>query len=370
MEMKDYDALGQFGWYSLLEGTDRAGNSDTWFVDGNAGAAADSAASGQGASWSAPFATLNYAISRCADGGRNNIMVAAGHTESWSTAETSSGTTTTGCCIDKNDVTIIGLGTGSRRPTFTFTAAAGTLYVDATNCSIYGLIFYSNFANHASHVDAQSGSDGLLIENCKFYDASAITESVSGIIITANCDDVTIRGNKFYNVDTNDGSDEAILLEGGSDRIRIVDNVFDGDWNEEVINMNTAASTEIEIRGNYCNNIDAGFSCFIATHSGCTGVIADNVVYCPAAGSAGGVIADDVCIKSGNEITTSLTDVTSSTSIGGTGGLGNHWYVDSGTGVATNDGKSWGTAFATLNNAIDAATAQATLRTSQVRLPS
>jgi hypothetical protein len=357
MEMKDYDALGQFGWYSLLEGTDRAGNSDTWFVDGNAGAAADSAASGQGASWSAPFATLNYAISRCADGGRNNIMVAAGHTESWSTAETSSGTTTTGCCIDKNDVTIIGLGTGSRRPTFTFTAAAGTLYVDATNCSIYGLIFYSNFADHASHIDAQSGADGLLIENCKFYDASAITETVSGIIITANCDDVTIRGNKFYNVDTNDGSDEAILLEGGSDRIRIVDNVFDGDWNEEVINMNTAASTEIEIRGNYCNNIDAGFSCFIATHSGCTGVIADNVVYCPAAGSAGGVIADDVCIKSGNEITTSLTDVTSSTSIGGTGGLGNHWYVDSGTGVATNDGKSWGTAFATLNNAIDAATA-------------
>jgi hypothetical protein len=284
------------------------------------------------------------------------IFVAADHTESWSTAETASGTTTTGCCADKNGIKIIGLGTGDRRPTFTFTAAAGTLYVDATEVTIYNLIFYSNFANHASHIDAQSGADGLVVEGCKFYDASAITETVSGIIITANCDDVTIRGNKFYNVDTNDGSDEAILLEGGSDRIRIIDNVFDGDWNEEVINMNTAASTEIEIVGNYCNNVDAGFSCFIATHSSCTGVIADNTVYCPAAGSAGGVIADTVCLRANNRITTDLTveggDATVDTS-----GLHQVYYLDSGTGTDTNDGKTWSTAFATIGAAIDACTA-------------
>lgn len=353
--MKNYDELGKFGWNSLLEGTDRAGASNTWFVDSNGGSAANNANAGQGASWSAPFATLNYAISRCADGGRNVIMVAAGHAETWTTAQTTSGTTTTGCCLDKNDVTIIGLGTGSYRPTITFTGTAGTLYVDATNCSIYGLIFYSTVANHVTCIDAQSGADGLLIENCKFFASAANTETIDCITITANCDDVTIRGNKFYNVDTNDGSLAAITLQGGSDRIRIIDNVFDGDFNEEVIDMNTAGSTEIEIVGNYCNNIDAGYSCFIATHASCTGVIADNVIYCPATGSAGGVIADAYCLKSNNQITTTLA-VEAGDATRDTSGLHQKYYVDSGTGVDTNDGLSWETALLTIGTAIDKCT--------------
>jgi len=352
--MKNYDELGKFGWYSLLEGSDRAGYGHTWFVDSNGGGA-NNANAGNGASWAAPFLTLNYAISRCSDGARDVIFVKDGHTENWSTAQTTSGTTTTGCCLDKNDVTIIGLGTGSRRPTFTFTGTAGTLYVDATNCSIYGLIFYSTTANHVTSIDAQSGADGLLVENCKFFASTANTETIDCITLTANCDDVTIRGNKFYNVDTNDGSLAAITCEGASLRLRVLDNVFDGDFNEEVIDMNTAASTEIEIVGNYCNNIDAGYSCFIATHSGCTGVIADNIVYCPAAGSAGGVIADAYCIKANNSVTTVLA--TEAAAGGGSGGIGNHWYVDSGSGTATNDGRSWATAVTTVDTAIGLATA-------------
>jgi len=356
--MNIYDAIGRFGWYSLLEGTDRAGAGNTWFVDGNSGNAANNANAGQGASWSAPFKTLNYAISRCSDDASDVIFVAANHTESWSTAETASGTTTTGCCADKNGITIIGLGSGDRRPTFTFTAAAGTLYVDATEVTIYNLIFYSNYEDHASHIDAQANSQGLLVENCKFYDASAITESVSGIIITANCHDVTIRGNRFYNVDTNSGSDEAILLEGASHRLKIIDNVFDGDWNEEVINGEGAASTEVEICNNIINNIDAGVAVAIKMYTGSTGVIANNIIHNAAGGSGGGAIVTDGCLVSGNRVAVNegqnATEIPGS--IGGTK-IGNHWYVDSGTGVATNSGTSWADAVTTVDVAIGLATA-------------
>jgi hypothetical protein len=357
--MNIYDKVTRFGWYAWLEGSDRQDYGNTWFVDSNGGGAADNANSGQGASWAAAFATLNYAISRCSNDAGDVIFVAANHAESWSTTETASGTTTTGCCVDKSGVTIIGLGTGDRRPTFTFTAAAGVMDVRATEVALYGLIFYSNFANHAASIDAQSGADGLIVEACKFYDASAITETVTHIILTANCNDVTIRGCHFYNTDTNDGSDEAILFEGASHRTRIIDNVFDGDWNEEVINANTAASTEIEVSGNVINNTDTGVASAINFHANATGVVSNNIVYCAAGGTGGGAIVAAGCLKSGNSVTSSLTNEASTTPPpeGGASSLGNHWYVDSGTGAATNDGTSWASAFATLNNAIDAATA-------------
>jgi hypothetical protein len=359
--MNIYDKVGRLGWYSLLEGTDRQSNGNTWFVNGNSGNAANSADVGQGASWDAPFATVNYAISRCSNNAGDIIIVAASHTETIADTNDSnvSGTVTDEFCVDKSGVTIIGLGSGTRRPTFTLASATDAcIDVRAANCTLCNLVFYNTIADNVAMLDAQSTASGLTIENCKFYESAANAEAILQINLTANCDDVTIRGCRFYNVDTNDGGLASIKLEGGSDRLRLIDNVFDGDWNEQIIDADTALSTEVEIIGNVFNNVDAVVCSAIDLHSSSTGIVSNNIIHNCAGGSGGGPISAVGCLVSGNRVAVNegQNAVEFPGTVGGTK-IGNHWYVDSGTGADTNSGTSWADAVATVDTAIGLATA-------------
>src|SRR5258705_1677161 len=62
-----------------------------------------------------PFATLAYAISRCTANQGDVIFVAPGHTETITSA--------TALPFNVAGVTIVGVGAGATRPTFTFTTA-------------------------------------------------------------------------------------------------------------------------------------------------------------------------------------------------------------------------------------------------------
>lgn len=357
--MNTYDEIGKFGWYSLLSGSDRLGNGHTWFVDGNSGNAANNANSGQGASWDAPFANINYAISRCSNNADDVIFVAQDHTETIADTNDNnvSGTTTDEFCVDKTGITIIGLGTNDRRPKITLaTATDACIDVRAAQCTLYNLWFYNNIADNVAMLDAQAAADGLTIENCRFDMASSATDPILMINLTANCDDVTIRGCRFYAASSNDATLAAVKLEGGTDRLRLIDNVFVGDWNEQVIDADTAASTEVEVVGNLFYNVDAGVSNAIDFHANTTGFVSENVIYCPADGTGGGPLVAASCVKANNKITYSLAEIADDTGALSSG-LQNHFYVDSGTGADTNDGKSWGTAMATVDAAIGKCTA-------------
>ena len=303
--MKNYDNIVNFGLYSLLKGTDRQGNADTWFVDGNSGNAANNANTGQGASWDLPLSTLNYAISRCSNDASNVIFVAADHTENWSTKETASGTTTTGACVNKSGVTIIGWGSQDRRPTFSTTAAAGTLNVIASECSLYNLVFKSNFADTATLIITDSGGDGLLVENCEFRDNSAITEHKLAISIAANCNDTVIRGCRFLVTDTASATEAAIRYVGAHYRSTVQDCLFRGDWgggsSDAVIDASATASFDFFCDGNIINNIDPTFGACIIVHASTTGVVSNNVCYSTGVGSVPIVAAG--CIKAGNKET-------------------------------------------------------------------
>lgn len=359
--MNIYDKILRMGSFDLSSESGLPCGGDVFYVDGNSGNKANTANSGQGDSWGLPFATVNYAISRCSNNAGNIIFVAADHTETIADTNDNnvSGTTTDEFCVDKAGVTIIGLGENTRRPTFTLASATDAcIDVRAANVTLCNLIFYNTIADNVAMLDAQSTASGLTIENCKFYESAANAEAILQINLTANCDDVTIRGCRFYNVDTNDGGLASIKLEGGSDRIRIIDNIFDGDWNEQVIDADTAASTEVEIIGNVINNVDAGVASAIDLHSSSTGVVANNVIHNAAGGSGGGAISAAGCLLSGNRV--SVNEGQNAEEFPGTVGgtkVGNHWYVDSGTGAATNSGTSWSDAVSTIDVAVGLATA-------------
>jgi hypothetical protein len=168
--MNVYDKALQYGLYGLLEGTDRQSNGNTFFVDSTNGS--NTAGGVWGQSWEYPYATVNYAISKCTTGAGDVILVAAAHTETITATSTASGSATGQFCIDKGDVSIIGMGRGTKRPTFTFTTAAGAgvhLVGTVPNVLMANLVFISAFTNGiTTTITVPANAYGFTLENCEF----------------------------------------------------------------------------------------------------------------------------------------------------------------------------------------------------------
>lgn len=99
-----------------------------------------------------PLGTLDYAVNTACQQGRGDVViVGAGHAENISSATIAS--------LACNNVAVIGLGAGNRRPRFTFdTAATANIPVRAGNMTLQNLLFINNFANIASNFTVQSAS--------------------------------------------------------------------------------------------------------------------------------------------------------------------------------------------------------------------
>jgi hypothetical protein len=285
--MRTYDLIKKYGWTMLPFlsniGIKLAWNGNVFFVDNEHSDALNAVGKETGNSWTNPFSTLNYAISQCTSGQGDIILVAPNHAETIQDTGTASGATTDELVVDKTDITIVGLGTGLSRPTFTLsgaTDAAMVVVAGATNVTVKNLRFVSDLADVAAGITLSATSDGFTIENCEFRDGGATKELVYGINIAADCDDVTIRNCVFHTTDTGSSTLSAIFMAGGCDRAIIEDNVFIGDWNTNgVIDNATAASTDMTIRRNHFDQLDAATGKAVVLHASCTGIFANNYAH-------------------------------------------------------------------------------------------
>jgi len=242
----------------------------TFYVDSTNGSNAHS-----GRSWEHPLATLNYAISLCSDDSGDVIMLAPYHAETIEDTGTASGATTDEVVIDKCGITIIGLGSGQLRPTFTLATATDAAFVvtaGTTNIVIDNLIFTSDLADVAAAITLTATSDGATIKNCEFKDGGASLELVIGITIAANCDDVAILNCNFIG-DSDDAS--AISLAGGCDRLQFIGNTCQGTFSVACIDATTAASTEVIIANNIIVNTG---NLSVGLNASGTGIAAWNVI--------------------------------------------------------------------------------------------
>jgi hypothetical protein len=102
-------------------------------------------------SFNSPFATLAYALTQTRQGRGDVIMVKPGHRESIPDAST--------LAMNCNGVAIVGLGSGARRPTFTFTTAAtANIPIRSSSMTVYNCLFQANFADIASVFTGIRGS--------------------------------------------------------------------------------------------------------------------------------------------------------------------------------------------------------------------
>lgn len=184
-----------------------------FFVHSGTGAAGNDGKSAQ-----TPNATLQQAIDKCTANKADVIVVLPGHAET---------VTATSIAMNKAGVTVVGLGSGNLRPTFTYGAAAATITVSAANTSFLNCRFIANFADVAAAFTL-GAAKGTTIANSDFLDTSSILNFLSIVVTGATANDadgLTFNGNYVYGLAATDGAVISIL--GDNLRIQACDNVVD-----------------------------------------------------------------------------------------------------------------------------------------------
>lgn len=163
-----------------------------------------------------PFSTIDYAVGRCTAGRGDIIFVMPGHAETISSNAI--------IALDVAGVCIIGLGTGSARPTLTYTAAAATIIVSAANVTVTNILHVANFAAITSAYTNNAGPE-FCIDNCEFRDTSSILNFVATVLTTASvsADGLTYTKNKVFGLGTT-ANTTPVKLVADTSRVTINDN--------------------------------------------------------------------------------------------------------------------------------------------------
>lgn len=197
---------------------------------------------GNKGTFDAPFATIDGAIGQCTASRGDIIFVKPGHAETISAAGA--------IAADVAGVAIVGLGTGSLRPTITFdTATTTTITVSAANVAFKNIIFTANFADIVS-VFTTTTAKYLTVEGC-YIKATATNMNFLNVIdtnaTTANTDGLYVALNKWIEPDL--ATLSMINMDGTNADVSILDNTV-----QLGVNNNKAALLTIAT-GKVCTNM-------------------------------------------------------------------------------------------------------------------
>lgn len=248
----------------VLKGSLPVAVGDVIFVDSG-----DGNVNGDGSSLR-PFSTIEAAFNKSGLSDTDTIVVMPGHTEDVAGAA--------GINADVAGVTVLGLGTGSKRPTVTFSATASTVAVAATSITFDNLIFDLTGID-AVVIGIDVNSDNFTMRNCRVIMADSTGQSVTGVDInggSANtCDNTTIENCEFLG-SADAGADEAIELGEVADNVQIKGCTVTGDYaNACIHNITGKVMTNLVIRDCILKNDQTGDHS-IELVSACTGFLIGN----------------------------------------------------------------------------------------------
>jgi hypothetical protein len=214
------------------------------------------------------LAIVNQAVAKCTASRYDVIICMPGHTEVLTAAA--------GVLLSKIGITLVGLGHGRGRPTFTYTTAAGASFdVTAAKCRIINCVF-SAIGVDAVTAMINVSAASCTIEGCELETGDATNQAVLGVLTTAAADRFRFVRN-FVHGSANAGTAAAIRLVGG-DACEIRDNTFIGDYTTSLgaIDNVTTATTNCVVDNNRIVNRTASSTkamVFVATS---TGMISNN----------------------------------------------------------------------------------------------
>ena len=242
-----------------------------FFVSSTTGSASNDGTSPQSA-----LATVAQAVTKCTTDKGDVIVVLPGHAE----AVTSSSLT-----LSKAGISVIGLGQGRLRPTFTYGAAAATINVTADDVAVKNCVFIANFDNVAAAFTIGAAKD-FTLEGNEFFDNSNALHYLSIVVTgsTANsADGLKILNNRWSGLAIAPAAAFSILST--IDRLTVVGNYIkmaSTDDEGSFITFSDKNGTNVEIGWNqhYVDNATSGATGIFLTGSGTvfTGTVHNNYV--------------------------------------------------------------------------------------------
>jgi len=246
---------------------------------------------GYGRNPDAPVATLDYALGLCTASVMDTVYLMPGHAETIASA--------TAFVLDKIGVSVIGLGQGALRPTFTFTNTASIASITVANCLLENVLILGNVDNIVTGISIGAAGDGFTLRNVEVRDGATNKEFLVGIAIATTCTDVTIDGFKFEGLAG--GMSDCIIAAGSADRLKIVNSYIRCDASSHIVDLTTAASVDIFLANNTFINIDTDAGLGFAAHNSTTGYLVHNNVHNiknTVAGFSGTGLAYSQCMAS------------------------------------------------------------------------
>lgn len=195
-----------------------------------------SAQSGDGSSATNARSTIDAAVGLCVANRGDRIVVLPGHVETVTAAA--------GLDLDVAGITLIGVGTGSLRPTINFTTAVGAdMDVDAANITMVNFLFTGGIDALTGPIDINAADFTMI--NCETRDVTG--QAVDFIVTDDNADRFRISGWKHLGAAAA-GADTAITIVGGDDWV-IEDFDIYGNFAVAAIENVTTASSRVRIGG-------------------------------------------------------------------------------------------------------------------------
>lgn len=220
------------------------------------------------------FASVDTALEQCVSGRGDTILVLPGTAITISSADQWSELAAT-------DVSVVGLGSGTNRPTITWTAATATVLFDVANFRLKNFQLFlagPHAAGSALTVAAPItvSAAGCEISDCDIYwgfDADQIV--AIGITTTAAADNFHFNRNFCY-AETAAVPTTTFLRIVGADFIEIDDTYIIGPGSTTAIGpvqMLTTASLKACITNSQFQNTLAASTIAFTTMAGCTGIV-------------------------------------------------------------------------------------------------
>lgn len=223
---------------------------------------------------SQPFLTLAYAVTRVTAGNDDVIYVMRGH------AETIAAAAGIACTIA--GFSIVGLGTGNTRPTFTWSAVGSTWTISGANVLIKNIRCTSTVAAMVKCFSVTGA--GATFDTVDYFE-DGTTDCIGFILTTAAATDLTVKNCSWFRgtTATTTAITQWIVLTG-ADRAKIVNNfgILKGFTTGNPINswvaVVTTAAVGIEVVGNRFYDSNSTGNIPILTIANTTGVVAHNLI--------------------------------------------------------------------------------------------
>jgi hypothetical protein len=234
-----------------------------------------------GLTWDKALGTIEAAIAKCTANRGDVIIIGAGHNEGITTAAEID--------FDVAGITVIGLGTGSLKPTIDFDHADASVAIGADNVTLRNIRFRVSANAVTVGLDIEDGADYAHIDGCEFGYAETATDEFAIALRTNDASNYALIENCLFDAGAQ-AAVTAISFVKDTEGTIVRNNIFRGAYSTACINGTTTLSTNLLIENNLFYQGATEPAIELLTNS--TGVIRDNDIKTNLATMAAAIVAD------------------------------------------------------------------------------